>query len=177
MLSNHNWMVDFGIQSVWFIWWVSRHHGINQVTCLLIQPYGNCCIWALYCSVSKKIIPGSIVLQEKARCRPWLYRLQNEICCWFCIQLLRVQHRHNQRRQMTAILWPDQFQCDRIWFKVGNVHKRPMVERSEINPDGGHTYLMTFPESMCNVWDGSPHERPPRFYNDSTSREWAQGII
>ena len=54
MLSNHNWMVDFGIQSVWFIWWVSRHHGINQVTCLLIQPYGNCCIRALNCSVSKK---------------------------------------------------------------------------------------------------------------------------
>jgi hypothetical protein len=35
--------------------------------------------------------------------------------------------------------------------RSANVHKRPTVERSEINPDGGHTYLVTFPESMGNV--------------------------
>ena len=38
-----------------------------------------------------------------------------------------------------------------ILENMANVHERPMVERSEINPDGGHTYLVTYPTSMGNV--------------------------
>ena len=34
---------------------------------------------------------------------------------------------------------------------MANVHERPTVARSEINADGGHTYLVTFPTSMGNV--------------------------
>jgi hypothetical protein len=37
--------------------------------------------------------------------------------------------------------------------RSANVHKRPTVERSEINPDGGHTYLVTFQNqwAMCEM--------------------------
>ena len=38
-----------------------------------------------------------------------------------------------------------------ILENMSNVHGRPTVERSEMNPDGGHTYLVTFPTSMGNV--------------------------
>lgn len=38
-----------------------------------------------------------------------------------------------------------------ILENMANVLERPAVERSEINPDGGHTYLVTFPTSMGNV--------------------------
>mmetsp|Transcript_25263 Transcript_25263/g.52844 ORF Transcript_25263/g.52844 Transcript_25263/m.52844 type:complete len:1508 (+) Transcript_25263:155-4678(+) len=38
-----------------------------------------------------------------------------------------------------------------ILENMANMHERPSVERSEINPDGGHTYLVTFPTSMGNV--------------------------
>ncbi|KAL7537095.1 hypothetical protein ACHAXR_007582 [Thalassiosira sp. AJA248-18] len=38
-----------------------------------------------------------------------------------------------------------------ILENMANVHERPTVERSDINPDGGHTYLVTFPTSMGNV--------------------------
>ena len=38
-----------------------------------------------------------------------------------------------------------------ILENMANVHERPTVERSEINPDGAHTYLVTFPTSMGNV--------------------------
>jgi len=34
---------------------------------------------------------------------------------------------------------------------MANVHGRPTVERLEMNPDGGHTYTVTFPMSMGNV--------------------------
>jgi len=34
---------------------------------------------------------------------------------------------------------------------MANIHGRPMVERLEMNPDGGHTYTVTFPMSMGNV--------------------------
>jgi hypothetical protein len=34
---------------------------------------------------------------------------------------------------------------------TANVHGRPTIERARINPDGGHTYLITFPMSMGNV--------------------------
>eukprot|EP00804_Cyclotella_cryptica_P021433 CCRYP_005783-RA/>CCRYP_005783-RA protein AED:0.00 eAED:0.00 QI:831/1/1/1/1/1/3/2372/6166 len=34
---------------------------------------------------------------------------------------------------------------------MANVHGRPSVERTSMNPDGGHTYLVTFPISMGNV--------------------------
>jgi hypothetical protein len=38
-----------------------------------------------------------------------------------------------------------------ILENMANVHARPTVERSSMNPDGGHTYLVTFPTSMGNV--------------------------
>lgn len=38
-----------------------------------------------------------------------------------------------------------------ILENMANVHERPTVTRSEMNPDGGHTYLVTFPASMGNV--------------------------
>ncbi|KAL3774885.1 hypothetical protein ACHAW5_007303 [Stephanodiscus triporus] len=38
-----------------------------------------------------------------------------------------------------------------ILENMANVHGRPTVERSVMNPDGGHTYLVTFPTSMGNV--------------------------
>ncbi|KAL9189871.1 hypothetical protein ACHAXT_009546 [Thalassiosira profunda] len=38
-----------------------------------------------------------------------------------------------------------------ILENMANVHERPTVERSDMNPDGGHTYLVTFPTSMGNV--------------------------
>ena len=38
-----------------------------------------------------------------------------------------------------------------ILENMANVHERPMVTRTEMNPDGGHTYLVTFPTSMGNV--------------------------
>lgn len=38
-----------------------------------------------------------------------------------------------------------------ILENMANVHERPMVERSGMNLDGGHTYLVTLPSSMGNV--------------------------
>jgi len=38
-----------------------------------------------------------------------------------------------------------------ILENVANIHERPTVERSTMNADGGHTYLVTFPTSMGNV--------------------------
>ena len=38
-----------------------------------------------------------------------------------------------------------------ILENMDNVHGRPTVERLEMNPDGGHTYTVTFPMSMGNV--------------------------
>jgi hypothetical protein len=38
-----------------------------------------------------------------------------------------------------------------ILENMSNVQERPTVTRSEMNPDGGHTYLVTFPASMGNV--------------------------
>ena len=38
-----------------------------------------------------------------------------------------------------------------ILENMANVHARPTVERSSMNPDGGHTYLVTFSTSMGNV--------------------------
>lgn len=38
-----------------------------------------------------------------------------------------------------------------ILENMANVHERPTVTRTEMNPDGGHTYLVTFPASMGNV--------------------------
>ena len=38
-----------------------------------------------------------------------------------------------------------------ILENMANVNGRPSVKRSGINPDGGHTYTVTFPTSMGNV--------------------------
>lgn len=38
-----------------------------------------------------------------------------------------------------------------ILENMSNIMGRPTVERSTINPDGGHTYTVTFPISMGNV--------------------------
>lgn len=38
-----------------------------------------------------------------------------------------------------------------ILENMANTNGRPTVERSGINPDGGHTYVVTFPMSMGNV--------------------------
>ena len=40
-----------------------------------------------------------------------------------------------------------------ILENMANVHGRPTVERLEMNPDGGHTYTVTFPMAMGNVPD------------------------
>jgi hypothetical protein len=38
-----------------------------------------------------------------------------------------------------------------ILFQMSNFLERPTVVRSEMNPDGGHSYTITFPSSMKNV--------------------------